>query len=122
MISEIVDPPAAFDADAVSSLTGDPGDRAFAVVFVTRFRGLLPERVRRIGAALATDDVDEAMDAVLSLKASSATVGALELADLASDLQQHLRRGDVAQAMLVESLLADAVERADRALGRYLSA
>ena len=109
-----------FDPAAVSSLTGHPDDRAFAVVFVTRYRGLLAERIRRIAAALAAAEVDDAMDAVLSLKVSSATVGALELAELAHGLERLVRDGDLVGASSLEPVLAGAVERADRALGAYL--
>ena len=121
MIAETADPPVVFDPAAVSSLTGHPDDGAFAVVLVTRFRGLLPERVRRIAAALAADEADDAMDAVLSLKVASSTVGAHELAGIAARLERLLRRGDLGQAVLVETTLAGAVQRADHALGAYLA-
>jgi hypothetical protein len=120
VISETVDPPAVFDAEAVSSLTGHPDDRAFGVVFVTRYRGLLPERVRRIAATLATGELVDAVDAVLSLKVASCTVGAHELAEIATRLERLLRRGDLAQAVLMETVLADAAMRTDRALGSFL--
>ena len=64
----------------------------------------------------------DAMDAVLSLKVSASTVGAQELADVAARLERLLRRGDVVQAVLVETSLAGAVERADHALGVFLGA
>lgn len=110
-----------FDETAVADLTGDPRDAAFAPQFVGRFRRLLPERVRRICAALAGDDVEEQLDAVLSLKVSSATVGAGELCELASLIEQHLRAGEVVLAVDVSARLADAVERADRAFAAYLA-
>ena len=120
MIAEMTQPPAVFDADAVSSLTGHPDDRAFAVVFVTRYRGLLPKRVRRIAGALAAGEVDDALDAVLSLKVASITVGAHELADLATHLERSLRTGDHLRVIDVEVALAAAVDRADHALGAFL--
>jgi HPt (histidine-containing phosphotransfer) domain-containing protein len=60
------------------------------------------------------------MDAVLSLKVASSTVGAHELADLAARLERLLRRGDLSQAVVVETSLAAAAARADHALGAYL--
>jgi HPt (histidine-containing phosphotransfer) domain-containing protein len=120
VISEIVEPPAVFDAEAVSSLTGHPDDRAFALVFVTRYRGLLPTRVRRIAAALASGEPDDAVDAVLSLKVASSTVGAQELTEIATRLEWLLRRGDLAQAVLLETALGAAAQRADDALGVFL--
>ena len=116
----MVEPPAVFDATAVSSLTGHPDDRAFAIVLVTRYRALLPERVRRIAVALVEHETDDALDAVLSLKVASATVGAGELAQIAERVERLLRRGDVAQAVLLEPELAAAVRRAHHALDDFL--
>jgi HPt (histidine-containing phosphotransfer) domain-containing protein len=120
-MTETVDPPAVFDAEAASSLTGHPDDRAFGVVFVTRYRGLLPERVRRIATALASDELDEAMDAVLSLKVSSCTAGTQELAEIAARIERLLRRGDFAQAVVMETALAEAAARAEHALAAFLA-
>ncbi len=124
MISEIADTPAVFDAEAVSSLTGDPGDREFALVFVGRYRGLLPERVRRIEAGLAAAQADgdpaDLLEAVLSLKVASTTVGAQELAELAASLERLVRGGRIAQAAVVETTLPGAADRARRALTDFL--
>ena len=111
---------AVFDAAAVADLTGDPGDAAFATAFVARFRDLLPERVRRIVAALAGDDPDETLDAVLSLKVSAATVGAGELRDLAARIEEHLRAGEPGPARAESEHLAETAARADRAFAAYL--
>jgi HPt (histidine-containing phosphotransfer) domain-containing protein len=126
MIAEPADPPAVFDPAAVRDLTGHPEDDALAIVLVARFRALLPERVRRIGTALAAEDPDEAtaaaMDAVLSLKVASCTVGAHELAGIAEGLERLLRRGELAEAVVVATTLAAAVARAEHALGGFLEA
>jgi len=119
-MEELVDP-AVFDAAAVSSMTGDPGDAEFGVEFVSRYRRLLPTRLTRIAACLVAGDPDDALDAVLSLKVASATVGARELAELASRLAVLLRRGDLGQAVLAESTLGDAAVRADGALAVFLA-
>jgi hypothetical protein len=110
----------AFDPDAVSSLTGHADDRELALVFVTRYRRMLPERVRRILAALEGDDPDEAMDAVLSLKVSSCTLGAGELFELGGRIEGHLGRRDVTGAVAAAGELGAAAGRADRALAAYL--
>jgi hypothetical protein len=123
MIADTIDPPAVFDAEAVSGLTGHPGDHAFAVVFVTRYRRLLPERVRRIAQTLAVGEAGDtavAMDAVLSLKVASTTVGAHELARIAGRLERLVRRGDLAQAVVLQTALVAAVARVDHALGAFL--
>lgn len=121
MLTEVVDAPVVFDPTAVHSLTGHADDLAFAAVFVTRYRGLLPERVRRIATALTAAEVDDVMDAVLSLKVSSATVGTLELAGLAAAIERMVRAGDLVAARVAVRTLARAAERADRALGAFLA-
>jgi len=109
-----------FDVRAVRSLTGHTGDDAFAQVFVRRFRQLLPVRVRRISAALHVQDIDEAMDAVLSLKTASSTLGATELTELGGRIEHHLRNLDPAAALVAASELPAAQQRADQALTAFL--
>ncbi|GAB6987634.1 hypothetical protein [Nocardioides pyridinolyticus] len=119
------DTAAVFDAAAVGSLTGHPDDAAFAMVFVTGYRRLLPERVRRIALAVRADDCmddpADALDAVLSLKVASSTVGTGELGALAALVETHLRAGDCAAAVAAANLLPPAADRADGALGAFLS-
>ena len=114
-----------FDAAAVSSLTGHPDDAAFAVVFVGRYRALLPERVRRIAEAVRAadllDDPADALDAVLSLKVASSTVGTVELGVLAARVEAHVRLGDRPAAIAAADLLPPAAARADGALGAFLA-
>ena len=112
---------AVFDSGVVSSLTGDPSDAAFALDFVTRYRRLLPRRVSRIQETYAGADRDETLDAVLSLKVSSATVGAHELCELATRIEQHVRSDETVLAGSVAALLPDAAARVDQQLGAYLS-
>lgn len=113
--------PLIFDATVVSNLTGHADDIAFAQEFVTRFRRLLPERVRRIDAALAEEEFVDAMDAVLSLKGASGTVGAGELFVLAALMEGHLKRRDFAAATTVAADLPAASQRADRAFESFLA-
>ncbi|WP_395695103.1 Hpt domain-containing protein [Nocardioides sp.] len=110
---------AVFDPCVVADLTDDD---MFAHVFVDKFRTLLPQRVRRIATTLGEGDVDEALDAVRSLKVSACTVGAGELCLLGRTLEAHLRRTDLAHARIAVTGLADAAHRADEALGAYLAA
>lgn len=111
---------AVFDSAAVSCLTGDPRDDVLAVDFVTRYRRLLPQRVVRIQEAYARDDLDETLDAVLSLKVSSATVGAHELGELSAQIELHVRSDRTALAGPVVALLPDAAARVDQQLSAYL--
>ena len=110
---------AVFDAAAVADLTGDPRDAAFAVELVSCYRRLLPERLRRIAAALDGDDPAETLDAVLSLKSASAMVGACELGEVAARVEADVR-ADAVAAEAAERLLADAAARVDDELAAYL--
>ncbi len=112
---------AVFDPNAVAQLTGDAGDAAFAPVFVDKFRSLLPQRVRRIAICLGNDDLDDALDAVLSLKVSACLIGAGELCLMGRTIEAHLRRLDLGRARLVASDLRAAADRADAAFGAYLA-
>ena len=110
-----------FDQSAVSSLTGHDDDVQFALDFVARFRRLLPARVRRIETAMLGDDYKEAMDAVLSLRTSSCTLGAEELCAVSTRIEEHLRASDLAGARVASQGLAGAEHRADVAFGEFLS-
>ncbi|MBB6629826.1 hypothetical protein H5V45_21085 [Nocardioides sp. KIGAM211] len=110
----------AFDAAALVRMAIDVNDRAFTSVFATRYRQMLAGRVNRITSALLKADVDAALDATLSLKVSSVTVGTCELADLALDIEDNVRRFDVTAARTVASRLPVAAARADHALAEYL--
>jgi HPt (histidine-containing phosphotransfer) domain-containing protein len=96
-------------------------DRAFVWLFARRYRQMLIGRVARINTALQQLDIESALDAALSLKVSSATVGTCELADLAQQVEADVRRRDVTAARLSASRLWPAAVRADRALGDYLA-
>jgi len=120
VIDLLEQPPVVFDARAVASLTGDAADHEVALVFVTRFRRMLPERVRRIVAALGSADATEAMDAVLSLKAASGTLGAGELFELGTRMEARLRQLDLADAAVLAEELPAAAKRAYAALTTYL--
>lgn len=113
--------PLVFDATVVSNLTGHTDDLAFAQQFVAKFRAMLPTRVARINEALAEEEVVDALDAALSLKGASGTVGAGELFVLGALLEGHLKRRDFAAATAVAADLPAAAERADRAFAAFLN-
>lgn len=110
------------DRDALDRLGEDLGDRRLALGFAHRYCAMLTARVERILLALLRRDLVAAMDTVLSLKVSSTTVGTSELARLASDLEQDVRRRDVAAARLHAEGLAAAADRARSALTDHLAA
>lgn len=109
----------ALDEGALRKLADDIEDDAFAVSFALRYQQLLPQRMGRISTALAAADLGSALEATLSLKVSSGTVGARELVELASVIEQDVRRSDVSAAMSHD--LDAAVRRADEALTSYLA-
>src|SRR6185436_13016590 len=82
---------AALDRTALRRLSRAVDDDRFVRRFAARYRELLPGRVARISASLQGHDVDLVLDAVLSLKVASATVGAQDLAELAGGFQGEVR-------------------------------
>ncbi|WP_354512712.1 Hpt domain-containing protein [Paenarthrobacter sp. 4246] len=67
------------------------GDQAIITAFVRNYVALLPWRVSRLHRALENLDMEDAMDAVLSLKTSSQMVGAICMDRLATELEISLR-------------------------------
>ena len=112
---------ATFDEAALRRMSREVDDRAFTWLFASRYRQMLVGRVARVTTALQRLDVEGALDAVLSLKVSSATVGTCELADLAQQVEADVRRDDVTAARLSATRLWPAAVRADQALGIYLA-
>ncbi|MCT9868629.1 Hpt domain-containing protein [Paenarthrobacter aurescens] len=67
------------------------GDHAIIGAFIRNYVALLPWRVSRLHRALENLDMDDAMDAVLSLKTSSQMVGAICMNRLATELEISIR-------------------------------
>ena len=111
---------AALDRAALRSLSRALDDDGFTRRFAGRYRELLPARVARIARSLQGHDVDLVLDAVLSLKVSSATVGAQELAELAELIEREVRVFDLPAARTTADALPAAALRADAALAAYL--
>lgn len=113
-------PTPAFDVTRLRGLARDVDDQKFASVFASRYREMLTGRISRIHATLMAADVEGALDAALSLKVSSATVGTCELASLALVIEGDVRRADVLAARAAAADLMAAAARADEALAAYL--
>ncbi|GEP39580.1 hypothetical protein NPS01_32430 [Nocardioides psychrotolerans] len=111
-----------FDPRDLDRLAVDVSHWPFMVSFAQKYRRLLPQRVTRIVSATERGDLDQAMDATLSLRVASSIVGALELVEMARYIETRLRAGDLVGAYARARLLADAAERADLALTSYLVA
>ncbi|BCW43858.1 hypothetical protein StoSoilB5_10420 [Arthrobacter sp. StoSoilB5] len=67
------------------------GDQSIVNRFVRSYIDLLPWRVGRLHHALNNLDMEDAMDAVLSLKTSSEMVGAICMRRLATELEISIR-------------------------------
>jgi HPt (histidine-containing phosphotransfer) domain-containing protein len=80
------------DTDALGRLGEQLGDPDVLCGFIRRYEKMLDQRVERLHHALNTQDHDDWMDAVLSLKTSSAMAGATALSQLAAELQDHLAK------------------------------
>lgn len=76
------------DTDALGRLGEQLGDTAVLCGFIRRYEAMLDQRVARLQRALTARDHEDWMDAVLSLKTSSAMAGAEALSRLAADLQE----------------------------------
>ncbi|WP_170286200.1 Hpt domain-containing protein [Nocardioides rubriscoriae] len=111
----------AFDPSRLLDLVDDASQRPFVLELARTYRRMLEPRVARVLASVGAGDVDEAMDAVLSLKVSSTMTGADELSGLAAHLETDLRRGDLRSAGAQALLLPDAAQRAATAIDTYLA-
>ncbi|KRE54786.1 hypothetical protein ASG92_24545 [Arthrobacter sp. Soil736] len=75
--------------DLADALTPAAAER-----YAADYLGLLPARVERIVRALNSQDRDAAMDAALSLKVSSAMIGALRMEHIGVRLEKALAMDD----------------------------
>ena len=82
------------DHVVLRELAEDIGPRA-ATSFAREFAGMWPRRRAALAAAVSRDDAEGAMDAILSMRVSSAMVGARRLEGLAAGLETGLRTGGV---------------------------
>lgn len=79
-----------------------------ATGFARDYAKMWDRRYLSLASALERRDEAAALDAVLSVKTSSAMVGGLRLAQLAGELETAIRAGDLEHA---QSLLGDVAER-----------
>jgi hypothetical protein len=100
--------PPLVDPAALQDLGAQLENPAVAKGFARDYTRMWDQRYRSLSSALERGDLAGSMDAVLSLKTSSTMVGGLRLAQLAGELENALRAGDIGRAL---SLLRDVAVR-----------
>jgi HPt (histidine-containing phosphotransfer) domain-containing protein len=90
--------------------------RSYALTFLE----MLQTRVDRILSAIGNNNVEAAMDAILSLKVNSHMVGGLAMEQACCTLERHLRNGKPTAAALADSTLAAHGAALAQALTGYL--
>jgi len=108
VIPEDLPPAPLVDPAALQDLGAQLDNPAVAKGFARDYTRMWDQRYRTLASALERGDLAGSMDAVLSLKTSSAMVGGLRLAQLAGELENALRAGEIGCAL---SLLRDVAAR-----------
>src|SRR3546814_57725 len=111
-------------ASYVAALTtlADDLDPDYAVFYAGQWREMLPSRLERVSTAVDARDFDAAMDSVLSLKVSSASVGASDLSDAAAFIEAAVREGSWETADSLVAMLPQVAERSQQELVSCLAA
>jgi HPt (histidine-containing phosphotransfer) domain-containing protein len=86
------------DPAVLVNLGDELGDASLARSFAEDFLEATSLRIGRFEEALTRQDAEDAMDAVLGIKATSAMAGAVQLAHLATECVTFLRAGDFTRA------------------------
>lgn len=102
------------DPTVLERLADELGDRGAAGRVCTIYLELLDERVRQLSEACAAGELEAAIEKVLTLKVTSATVGATAVRRCAEGIEEWLRDGRLCQ-------LARSLERLQRAAAETLT-
>ncbi|YCK82230.1 Hpt domain-containing protein [Arthrobacter sp. D3-18] len=95
----------------LQALADELGDSTPALRFLSTYLSMLPERIRSISSGLCEHDVSASMDAVLSLKISSAMVGALETESQCRAIEQMIREDHFDSAVQAFPALQNSTDR-----------
>ena len=82
------------DAGVLEDLEEELNGSELAVRFARDYAAMWDKRYSRLAAAVERQDGAAALDAIISLKITSAMVGGLRLARLAETLEKVIRQGD----------------------------
>ena len=107
---------AVFDGAVAEQLADELGEREAVGRITRRYREALPGRVRRLSRACGAMDAEQAMDAVLSLKVTSATVGASAMSGVAGLVEKAVAERDWSAALGALSVVAGLAPGTDEAL------
>lgn len=110
-----------WDPAAAERLALDLGDPLAARHVVACYRRILTTRLDRIRDGLEAGDLDAALEATLSLKTASMTVGTRRLVELSQSVERALRAADTPGAAVRLGELYDAAVGAQEALAGYLA-
>ncbi len=110
-----------FDLSAVRRLEADTESPPFVRSLVDTYQRMLTPRVERLVDAVLASDATEALDAALSLRVSSITIGAIELSDLSTAVLDDLKNNDLPSARAQALLLPPAAVRARAAIAELIA-
>lgn len=106
--TDLAEVPPLVDPAALQDLGVQLDSPTVAKGFARDYAKMWDQRYESLASAVTRGDQAAALDAVLSLKTSSTMVGGVRLAQLAGELEDAVRNGDMDQA---QSLLGDVAER-----------
>ncbi|MET3904245.1 Hpt domain-containing protein [Paenarthrobacter sp. 4246] len=99
------------EASTLQALAEELDDDAPAISFLSTYLSMLPGRILRISTGLCLHDADASMDAVLSLKISSAMVGAVDTENQCRAIEAMIRGGHFDSAVLALPSLQNSTDR-----------
>ncbi|WP_024818644.1 hypothetical protein [Arthrobacter sp. 31Y] len=95
----------------LQTLADELGDSAPALGFLANYLSMLPGRMLSISSGLCGHNADASMDAILSLKISSAMVGALETEDQCRVIERMIREDHFDSAIRAFPALQQSTDR-----------
>ena len=103
--------PSEWDLSRIQSLADELGNPQPALRFLAKYLSMLPQRVERIVHALDDRDAAETTTALLSLKISSAMVGALETEHQCRAIESMIREDHFDSAVEAFPALQNSTDR-----------
>ncbi|WLQ06868.1 Hpt domain-containing protein [Arthrobacter oryzae] len=109
------------DPEVLEDLEEQLNGAVLAVRFARDYTAMWDRRYNRLAAAVENQDLASALDAVISLKITSAMVGGVRLARLAEALEQVIRQGDFGKGQsLMERVAKDGCQTVSELQATYI--